>query len=362
MTKTLTLLFVCLCSASLGAFAQPTQSMNLLERADELFYAKRYRKALRVLDQLLKKEPNNYKAHFLKNFIYRDLNEPEKREDAYQKTLVANPHYAEGYYYYGGLLSGQKRLAEARNLYTLGTKKIPQDAEMYHRLGFILDQMKDYPRALAAYNKAIALDPKMYGTYYQRATVYEVFKMYEKALADYTQSLALVPDALTYRTRAQLRFSLGDYSGAMADYRAEARLDTTGRRTFDLKSYRELAFSASSLAYDQWRKKDLAKAQVYGQEALKWVDDPAEKAMLVNQLNEDRKMLRDKPSFDKAQAVYREGMRLIQAKKYQAAYDAFKKAAGLIKGTEYTLDPLYEKLINLQLACLDAIDAARKKD
>ncbi|WP_299466616.1 tetratricopeptide repeat protein, partial [uncultured Microscilla sp.] len=265
MTKTLTLLFVCLCSASLGVFAQPTKSMTLLERADDYRHEGKYRQSLRLLKKLLKKEPNNPDAYFSLALTYWQLRQPKEEEQAYQKALLLAPLTPKIYYYYGDFLSGQKRLTEARNLYTLGTQKLPQDAKMYAELGFVLKRMKDYPAALAAYNKAIALNPESSGAYYQRGAIYERFKMYEKALADYDKCIALEPSSLRLNTRARLRFSLGDYSGAMADYRAEARLDTTGRRTFDLKNYRELAFSASSLAYDQWRKKDLAKAQVYGQ-------------------------------------------------------------------------------------------------
>jgi tetratricopeptide (TPR) repeat protein len=101
----------------------------------------------------------------------------------------------------------------------------PTNAGNYHWRGVIKAEAKDYQGAITDLTKAITLKKKQglppnIHSYTARAGAYTDLRKYTLALNDLTYALTLDPeDAVAYSNRGSIRWSLGDLSGALADYK-----------------------------------------------------------------------------------------------------------------------------------------------
>ena len=85
--------------------------MIRLDRAEDYLDEGKYKKAIRLLKDIVKKEPNYYQAYLLQASNYWKLEDKVKKEEALKKAVEVAPLEPEVYYRYGDFLSGNKRKA-----------------------------------------------------------------------------------------------------------------------------------------------------------------------------------------------------------------------------------------------------------
>lgn len=272
--------------------AEAQKKMTLLEEANEFFYADQYKKALRVLDKLIKKEPENHEIYILRSLIYRETNKPVEREIAYKKAIEVGPLVPEVYYRYGGFLRGNKRLPEALSIYEQGVARIPDDAEMHYQLGYLHSRMNNYSDALVSFNQAISLDSTNSYYYYFRGSAHKYLKNHEASLKDYTRTIELEvkPNVLSYDARASARFEVEDYQGALEDYELAAKMRKHPKT--DLAAYRSYVLTHNRLMQDKWMKAgSYAKAIISARKGLEWAVTPQQISWLKYSIKEAEEMM-----------------------------------------------------------------------
>ena len=127
--------------------------------------------ALKIVELILDKEPNNIRATLNKGRIYVQLEEYKQSLIEYNKIIKLDSNYTNAYLY---------------------------RAVVY---GF---NLKEYDKALQDYSKAIELTPENSDNYYKRGQFYQNEKKdYEKAIIDYKMGMTLDPkDCLLYTSDA----------------------------------------------------------------------------------------------------------------------------------------------------------------
>lgn len=333
-------------------YAQPDKPLISLKEARKLFQNDKYKKALRVLDKLIKKEPESYEAYLLMASTYSWMDNMPKKEFALKKAVEVAPHVAKVYYRYGDFLSGHDRHYEEVVLYRQGVQNIPKDADMYYYLSNALINVEEYNEALENINKAIVLNPRDDNYYFKRGRIYENTNDYPKALGSYDQMISLSPkQALNYNIRGNFKFhKLDDYLGAHADYEKAAELDSAsyaGRLNWCRE---EIGWRYERL-YKYWRVKDLAKGVAYGKESLKWFVHDKSKAVTLAHLRKDEEALAKPARLKEVEALYQQALNLANHKQYANALEKLAKAQDILHPYMEIERVILLKLLSLKLRC-----------
>ena len=81
--------------------------------------------------------------------------------DAYKKTILLKPDYAEAYSNMGVAFRNQGKLDEAIDAYKKAISFNPNYAEAYNNMGVALKDQGKFEEAIDSYKKSISLNPTM---------------------------------------------------------------------------------------------------------------------------------------------------------------------------------------------------------
>lgn len=112
------------------------------ERAAALVEAARYRKAIRTLEKLKRKEPGNADVLNLLGFAHRKLGEIEPAFDYYREALAADPGHLGANEYLGELYLETDRLPEAEERLARLDEACPSGCEERRELAEAIDAYK----------------------------------------------------------------------------------------------------------------------------------------------------------------------------------------------------------------------------
>ena len=112
------------------------------EGAAALVEAARYRKAIRTLEKLNRKEPGNADVLNLLGFAHRKLGEVETAFDYYRKALAADPGHLGANEYLGELYLETDRLREAEGRLARLDEACPSGCEERRELAEAIDAYK----------------------------------------------------------------------------------------------------------------------------------------------------------------------------------------------------------------------------
>ncbi|MCE2816754.1 MAG: tetratricopeptide repeat protein [Cryomorphaceae bacterium] len=178
-----------------------------------------YEKSIQVVDEVLKLDPNNATAYYIKGVNIRDQKLDTNMALAYiQKAIDLDPKYEEALDMAGVLHSAMnsplavsyfERLAELR----------PNDFNVYYKVGMYHLNTRNWNSAIEAFTQATQLNPKDAESYYNLGFIHLELQMYREARQYFTQSIEA--RAVNYRAhyaRAFVIERLGDLKAAEADY------------------------------------------------------------------------------------------------------------------------------------------------
>lgn len=153
--------------------ADPFQSKStfaLFQDAKNLVFNQRYRAALKILNHLIEKTPNNSEYLNLKVFSLIYLNKLNEAFEIADESLDKDPNYSWAWYNKGVI---------------------------YDRLGFMADnpdqKKKNFKLAAECYGKVLILDPKYFQAYIGLGWDHIYLNDYENALDIFQRSLVLSP-------------------------------------------------------------------------------------------------------------------------------------------------------------------------
>lgn len=117
------------------------------------------------------------------------------------------------------------------NVYQKMLEEDPSDYETYFRRANEYYKYNEYLKALDDINNALKYTPgsetdMRFQEYSLRANIYEMLKKYEDALSDLNNAVALSPASyVTLYQRANVKYNLGRYADAKADYQRMQRIN-----------------------------------------------------------------------------------------------------------------------------------------
>jgi len=231
-----------------------------LEGAAQLEYRAGQKRAISLLDRLLKLQPDNSTAHAMRGVMAWKEHDCETaiHHFALAGTVIANE--ADALEEYIGCLAGLERPAEAVPVLRQLAALRPEDRQVRYRLAAAQYMAKSYaeaaqtlgpllsvkdvnpdaldlaslswealgdtPRAVAALRQAIVLAPTDIRLYIDFATLSLVHKSYETGIKMIDAGLARLPGAAQlYVARGVLNVQLAQYEQADADFAAAERLE-----------------------------------------------------------------------------------------------------------------------------------------
>ncbi len=175
------------------------------------------KKAIRILEQVVKKDPENQSAHFLLFTLFLDdkkweeaekyahrfielaeKEKGEKLEDVYTQIGV---EYAK----VGNFTKGLKYLGKACEI-------SPDKPEIHLALGMLYEGEGKLEEALKEYEKALSLSPFSIAIYYRLGEIYSQLDRLDEAISIYEEALRINSnDYVSSTNLAQLYYKKGEY-------------------------------------------------------------------------------------------------------------------------------------------------------
>lgn len=199
-----------------------------------------YKEAIRFLENVLKRDPENTDAYMWLAWSYEDLGDYKKAKEYFSEAVSLDPRY-EVVYDVGSnkvesadIRRGWREIDrggydkrgydQAITSFNLALKKNPRSAEAYVGLAIVWWYKKDYDKAMEYYSKAIEIEPK-WGYFWSRGEVWRKKKDFERAVEDYTSAINIDPTfAAAYTDRGSCYISMGKHETALSDYKKALEL------------------------------------------------------------------------------------------------------------------------------------------
>ncbi len=219
-----------------------------LTRVNEAITKKNYDGALTDINEVLRTQPNNARAFYLRGII----------------------NY------------GQKKYDQAIADETKAIELNPNSAEYYYKRGFIyrIKPNHDYKSAIADLNRALEIVPNYLNAYLERGTTNYEMENWSAAESDYTQ--AIKNGGSAYNDRGEANLKLENYAQAVADFRKAFELYPTSN---DVKMNLDLALILQKRYSPQTALADTATSEELGRRASNESDNK-EYDSAITDLNE----------------------------------------------------------------------------
>jgi len=122
---------------------------------------KQMRQAKENLDIALQYQPNNANVLQIFAYYYQQVNENNKAEEFYNKSLSEDPQNGDTYHNYGAFLCGQGRYKEAENAFLMAIKlpNYTRIAESYQNAAICAEAAKNLEKAIYYGEYALSYNP-----------------------------------------------------------------------------------------------------------------------------------------------------------------------------------------------------------
>ena len=114
--------------------------------------------------------------------------------DAYKKTILLNPNFADAYCNMGVALNQKGNVDEAIELYNKALSIMPDYADAYYNLGNALKDQGKFDEAIEAYKSAVLIKPDYAEAYCNSGMVFQDQGKLDEAVKFYKKSISIKPD------------------------------------------------------------------------------------------------------------------------------------------------------------------------
>jgi tetratricopeptide (TPR) repeat protein len=160
-------------SNSLTAAGNPEEARRnaqaLVDQAKELYKNDEDQRAVQVLEQAIKIDPENAEGHLRLGMSYAALDRKPESDDEYKKSIElfkkkveSDPKDASAFFYLGEAYNFLHRDEDATRNYREATRLNEKDEEAWYQLGMSLIKLARYSEAVNAFQKALELDANDY--------------------------------------------------------------------------------------------------------------------------------------------------------------------------------------------------------
>ncbi|HEY0138744.1 MAG TPA: tetratricopeptide repeat protein [Nannocystis sp.] len=173
----------------------------------------KFRAAINSFQEALKLDPKVYKAHYRTGTLHEKLDEPEKADAAYRKTIEIKPSYSPAFVSLGNMYIDYGFANVAMVVLQTGAQINDKDARMWNGLGRAHFELGQFQEAIDAYSKAKAIDPDGVDALYGLGMAYAELQKRKEA----KENLELFISKAGQETRPDLVKAARDTVARMAD-------------------------------------------------------------------------------------------------------------------------------------------------
>ncbi len=183
-------------------YRRSDENQKLFDQADDFYNNKKPDEAIRILKDLLEKDPKDFAAEVQLGNVYFLKGKNDLAEIAYRKALEDNPDFTLAMLNLGRLYLLEKNGEKAIEILTKAVAAEPNSADAQHFLGEAYLFIKKGSKAVAYLNEAIRLNPIGKADIHLRlAALYIGAGLKERAALEYKMFLEKVPK---YEEKARL--------------------------------------------------------------------------------------------------------------------------------------------------------------
>lgn len=153
----------------------------------------RHDNAIKLLREVVNKNPLNGFAYSGLGFVYQDKKNFSAAEAEFRKAIKVDRNDPTAWDSLGTVLYDQRRLDEAIAAYRKAVEIDPKFAQAYSNLGVALADQQKLDEAIAAYRKAIKIDPKDALAYYNLGLTLSDQQKLDEAIAAYRRAIEIDP-------------------------------------------------------------------------------------------------------------------------------------------------------------------------
>ena len=176
-------------------------SLNLIERANQLYEERKYDEALVSYEQFLEKNPNAYQVHLSIGDCYREKGELDKAIEEYNRVLeqaknddlMGKEMAAKALAGIGECYMSKEDFEEAQNFFKQSIDNYPENEILAYNVGEIYFSNQKIDEAIHYFELAIQIKPKWSDPYLKLGYVYLNRADNAKAIENFEKFLKLEP-------------------------------------------------------------------------------------------------------------------------------------------------------------------------
>lgn len=175
---------------------------------------------LTQLDEVLKRDKENYLANFIAGNAYLFRKDTTKAIRYVQRSIEYKSDYAKSHDLLG-VLYAAKGNDLAIDYYKNAASLDPTNGDIYYKMGLFYQNKGMFPKAAEAYGQAIQLNPRDQNSFYNLGYVNVAVENYDKAIEHFSNAISLNSTNLeAYFGKAYAFEMLGDLNKSAENYRA----------------------------------------------------------------------------------------------------------------------------------------------
>ncbi len=139
------------------------------------------RKAIDEYVQAIDNNKKDYDTYYRISYLLNELGKPNEASQMLETLLKKKPEYFKATQLLADIYCNQERYKEAANIYNDAIKYNPTSYELYYNLGMVYTMLNDFQNAKNCYEKAAAINTLEYTTYYNLAHINLIYNDLEEA-------------------------------------------------------------------------------------------------------------------------------------------------------------------------------------
>ena len=187
-----------------------------------------YREAIDLLNVLLRHDPKDFDAHFLRGIAKYNMDDLLGADSDFSKAVELNPVFTGAFYYRAITRSRLGNYDDALNDFQQAIELRPDLPDPYYSRGVTRLLNQQFEEAIADFNKFIRFEKRHVAAYINRGTSYLYLNDTIKAFEDFNTAIRTNredPDG--YNRRGALYMAQERYNDACNDFDMAVKCDTT---------------------------------------------------------------------------------------------------------------------------------------
>jgi tetratricopeptide (TPR) repeat protein len=225
-------------AASMGFFQKasgldPGDTDNQLKLANMFYLTKVYPKAFHTINVVLRKDPYNYDAFFLKGLVYKDMLDTANAILSFQSAAQLKPEVQDAYMQLA-FITANKNTDLAKQYFMNAYKADTNNMEPLNGVGLLYQAKGDNAEAKKVFTDIIVRSMNYEKAYYNMGCVLMDEDSMEKASRQFSYAIKNKPDYVdAYFNRGLCYEKLARRDEAIADYKSCLQLDDSYQLAID---------------------------------------------------------------------------------------------------------------------------------